>query len=322
MQLAAQAWILGNAAFLAALAASAAATPLLVLLLTFAVGIGIALRGPAWQASIRDLVPDEQVPAAVTLSSAGFNLSRALGPVLGGVLVAAVGATGAFAFHVLVSLGLLGVLLAVPRTPAQQPAQSVRGALASGVGYVLSTPVLRSVLVRAAAIGVPASATLALLPVFATEQLGGGPVVYGALLGCFGAGAIVGAVVLPALRRWLSAEDLVSAAIAVSAGSLAALAAGPDALLAGVALLGGGVAWIAMLSTLNIAVQFTAAAPLRGRALAAYMTCAFGGLAVGSALWGALAARFGLSVSLLAAAATLACGAALRLWFALPADQR
>lgn len=319
VQLLAQSWSAAAALVLAGLVLQGAATPPAILVLTFLVGIGIALRGPAWQAAICDLVPAPQVPAAVALSSVGFNLSRVIGPFIGGIVVATLGAAPAFLVNVLASLVLIGVLLARPRSP-RPPAGDRDGwaAMRAGLRYVCASPVLRAVLVRAVAVGIPAGAILALLPVFASAAPGGDALLYGLLLGAFGAGAVAGAVLLARLRPHWPPETLLSGASLTFAGVLAALSATPSPLPAAALLALAGIGWIGMLSTLNTTVQLAAAPELRGRALAAYMTCAFGGLALGGVIWGRLAAAGGVDASFLAAGVMLALGTGLRRHFALP----
>jgi len=319
VQLLAQSWSAVAALVLAALVLQSIATPPAILVLTFLIGAGIAIRGPAWQAAICDLVPAPQVPAAVVLSSVGFNLSRVVGPFVGGMVVATLGAAPAFLINVLTSLVLIAVLLRRLRLPVARPGRGGdRATLRSGLRSILANPVLRAVLVRAVAVGIPASAVLALLPVLARSGLAGGALLYGLLLGAFGAGAVAGAVLLAGLRRRWPPETVLSGASLLFAAVLAGLSAAPPA-AAAMALLGlAGIGWIAMLSTLNTTVQLSAQPELRGRALSAYMTCAFGGLAVGSVIWGEIAAAGGLQASFLAAGATLAAGVGLRRRFALP----
>ena len=321
LQLLAQSWSAVAALVLAGLVLQGIATPPAILVLTFLIGAGIAIRGPAWQAAICDLVPASQVPAAVIVSSVGFNLSRVVGPFVGGMVVATLGAAPAFLINVLTSLVLIAVLLRRLRPPTRRPDRGEdRATLRAGLRSILASPVLRAVLVRAVAVGVPASAVLALLPVFARSGLAGGALLYGLLLGAFGAGAVAGAVLLAGLRRRWPPETVLSGASLLFAAVLAGLSAAPSP-AAAAALLGlAGIGWIAMLSTLNTTVQLSARPELRGRALSAYMTCAFGGLGVGSVIWGELAAASGLQASFLTASATLAAGVGLRRRFALPAE--
>jgi predicted MFS family arabinose efflux permease len=187
-----------------------------------------------------------------------------------------------------------------------------------GLFYVVHAAAPRTVLVRAAAIGVPSSATLALLPVLVHQRLRGSSLDYGLLLGCFGMGAVCSAFLLTNLRRRIRPETLLSGATLVFAASLLGLAgAGARAPMC-LALLGGGIAWVAMLTTLNTAMQFAAHVAFRGRALAAYMTCAFGGLMIGSVLWGRVAYLHGLTAAFVAAGLLLAATAVLHLAFSLP----
>lgn len=238
VQLLAQSWSAVAALVLAGLVLHGIATPPAILVLTFLIGAGIAIRGPAWQAAICDLVPASQVPAAVVLSSVGFNLSRVVGPFVGGMVVAMLGAAPAFGINVLTSLVLIAVLLRRLRGPAARPDRGGdRATLRSGLRSILASPVLRAVLVRAVAVGIPASAVLALLPVLARSGLAGGALLYGLLLGAFGAGAVAGAVLLAGLRLRWPPETVLSGASLLFAAVLAGLSATPSP-AAAVALLG------------------------------------------------------------------------------------
>lgn len=316
LQLRAQFWVLVGASLLATACAVGVATPTIVLLLTFVVGTGVAIRAPAWQASIRDLVPDQDVPAAVTLSSVGFNFSRIVGPAVGGVIVSLSSPTGAFIFNVLASIALILVLMRMPTALPNAPALSLTklaNEIRSGVSYVLSDRLICSVLIRATAAGIPSSAILTLLPILVEERFSGTSMQYGLLLCFFGMGAVASAFALAHWRQSLHPETLLSGACLVLALSLFSLAHAKIFAQAAAALSLGGFAWVVMLTTLNTAVQLTASNAYRGRALSAYMTCAFGGLMIGSIVWGNLAHHAGLASAFIAAAAFLAASLLLRI---------
>ncbi|UUP19681.1 MFS transporter [Nitratireductor thuwali] len=321
LQLRAQVWVLFGATIFVVICASGLADPMLVLLLTFVVGVGTALRAPAWQASIRDLVSNEQVPAAVTLSSVGFNFSRIAGPAIGGLVVAIYAPMGAFIFNMLASLALIFVLLRMPKDLPKRANPSFTklvGDLRSGASYVLSSRLMCIVLIRAAAVGIPSSAILALLPVLTNQRFSGTSMEYGLLLGFFGLGAMVSAFALAHWRKNRHPESLLSGASLALALSLFLLAQAEILPLAAAAVALGGFAWVVMLTTLNTAVQLNASNAFRGRALSAYMTCAFGGLMIGSLLWGSLAQHAGVRTAFLSAAAVLAGTLFLRLGASLP----
>ncbi|WP_417766658.1 MFS transporter [Stappia sp.] len=321
MQIRAQFWVIAGAACLAALCLAGAATPPFVLLLTFVAGTGAALRAPAWQASIRDIVPDRDVAAAVTLSSIGFNFARIVGPAIGGLIVALADPTGAFAFNVVVSMVFLLALWRISyETPTLSPDRknNIRSALRTGVEYVITNRQMRLILPRAAAAGIPASAILALLPILVSQRFAGKAEIYGLFLCFFGVGAVASTFVLVHWRKRYTPEALLSGASLLLAGSFLCLATSTSIPVTLLSLLVGGFSWVIVFTTFNTAVQFCSDREYRGRALSAYMTCAFGGLMVGSLIWGSLTEHFSLGVAFSAAGLMLACSVLMRLSGRLP----
>lgn len=288
-------------------------TPWLLLLFTFLIGCGTAFNGPAWQASVGDMVPRAEVPGAVALNSMGFNIARSVGPALGGAIVAAAGAAAAFAVNALSYGGLIVVLRRwrPPRTLQWLPRETLGMAMASGVRYVIMSPAIRAVLVRSFVFGVGASAVLALLPLVAKILMSGGPLTYGLLLGAFGIGAVAGAFGSSRLRQRCPSETIVRASCIAFAA--AASVAGVSTMLWAtmVAMLLAGAGWVLALSTFNVTVQMSTPRWVVARALSLYQMAAFGGLATGSWLWGVAAAAEGLGPALVAAAAVLLACAAL-----------
>jgi MFS family permease len=314
-----QSWMLAAAAGLGALTLAGWTTPLSLLALTFTMGLGNALNAPAWQAITPELVPREELPEAVAMGSAGFNLARAVGPALGGLVVAAAGPAAAFLLNAASFVGVLFVIQRWRREPPESlaPAEQVLGAIRAGNRYVRYAPALRAVLARLGAFIVGGSAIWALLPLIARQQLRLSPAGYGLLLGCFGAGAVAAAVLLPGLRARLAPDRLVVLATLLFAAITAGLAGLRSPLAAGAALAAAGFAWLAVLSTLNVEAQVVVPAWVRARALSFYLLVMQGGLAAGSALWGSVAARAGMPTALLAAAAALLLGAPAALRYRL-----
>jgi predicted MFS family arabinose efflux permease len=311
-----QVWMLAVAAVLGGLAAAGWVTPSLLLALTFLLSLGGALSAPAWQAIVPELVPRGELATAIALNSAGFNLARATGPALGGLLVAAAGPAAVFALNAASFLSIIAVIYRwrpAPRAPVSTP-EPVRSAVAAGLRFTRYAPPLRAVLVRTAAWIFAASALLSLLPVVATQQLGLGALGYGVLLASIGLGAVGGAAILPRLRARWSLEQLIIAFTLVFAGGLVAVAVVRDLIALNHILLLVGVAWLTINSFLNVAAQTIAPAWVQARALSVYLLVSQGGLAAGSATWGIVAERFGTPIALIAAAAVLLAGlpAALR----------
>ncbi len=281
-------------------------TPWVLLGFTFLLGLGAVMNDPAWQAITPELVPHEQHAAAVALNSAGFNVARAIGPALGGMVIAAAGSGTAFLLNALSFFGVILVLYRWRRpTPERIETSALWEAVQVGFRFVRQSAVVKSVLIRTGAFSVGAIALLALLPIVARPFGARG---YGLLLGCFGAGALAGATILPRLRRKLSVDGLVAAAIVVFAGMT--FAAGRVTSFGGLCAVMGtaGAAWIGILACLNTAAQTMCPPWIRARALSMYLLVLQGGMAIGSTMWGALATRVGLPNALLCSALALVAG--------------
>ena len=285
-------------------------------MLTFLLNIGSAMNNPAWQAIVPELVPRYELPDAIALNSAGFNLARAVGPALGGLAVAAfvspqAGAAVVFLLNSASFLAVIFVLYTWKRTPlfkSALPTERIFGSMRSGVRYVRHSPPLRAILLRAFLFTGFASAVWALLAVVAQQDLQAGAMAYGVLNGCLGMGAVIGAILLPRLRRTLPAEWMLAGAGLIFTGTLATLALTRSVPLIVFWLVAAGCAWTTTTSTLNIAVQLSVPAWVQARALGIYQMVFAGGMAGGSALWGLIAERVSNQTALLAAAAGMLIG--------------
>ena len=285
----------------------------------FALGVGAAMVMPAWAAIVPDLVRADELPSAVALSSVGINVSRAIGPAIAGVLVAAVGAWLVFALNALSYFGILAVLLRWRREHRKStlPAERFVSAIRVGLRFVMHTRSLQAVLIRGIAFFVFASATWSLFPLIVRRELGRGPETYGLLLTCIGVGAVAGAMVLPRLRARLSRDVLVAGASVLYALAALMLAHVQNLGLLVVAMLATGVAWISILSALQVAAQMTLPAWVRARGLAAFVVVLMGGMALGSMLWGQVATRIGIPAALTTAALGMAVAIGLTWRFKL-----
>jgi predicted MFS family arabinose efflux permease len=296
-------------------------TPWSLLAFTFLVGCGTALNNPSWQASVGDIVPRADLPAAVVLNSVGFNLTRSVGPAIGGAIVAAAGAAAAFAVNALSYVALIFVLLRwnPPVAVSALPREGIGQAMGAGLRYVAMSPNIAKVLLRAFLFGLTTIAIMALLPLVARHLVQGGPLTYGALLGAFGVGALGGAALAGRLRERLSSEWIVRLAFAGFAAGAAVLSLSASPWTAGAGTLIAGACWVLALSLFNVTVQLSTPRWVVGRALALYQTSAFGGMALGSWLWGAVAEAQGSAEALLAAAAAMLAAGLVGLALPLPA---
>lgn len=295
-------------------------SPWLLLSFTFLIGCGTALHNPSWQASMGDIVPRTDLPAAVTLNSMGFNLMRSVGPAIGGAIVAVAGAFAAFAFNAFSYIPLIVALTLWKPAPLVRtlPRERFGSAMAAGVRYVAMSPRLLTVLARGFVFGAGAVSIVALLPSVASEYIAGGALTYGTMLGCFGAGAIGGAIVNARIREKFRNESIVRLACLGFALSCAALGLSRNVWLSHIALLPAGACWVLALSLFNVSIQLSTPRWVVGRALSLYQTATFGGMAGGSWIWGMIADGFGPAFALLCAGGVLLGCAAIGLRLALP----
>lgn len=277
--------------------------------LTFIGGIGAALVAPTWQAIVPELVQRQDVKGAVALNSLGINISRAIGPALGGLLLAWFGAAVTYGVDVITYVFVVAALLWWRRGTPEDDALAERffGAFRAGLRYARSSRELHVVLIRAAVFFAFSSAIWALLPLVARQLLGGDASFYGMLLGAVGAGAVCGALVMPRLRARLDADGLLLAAAIVTAAVMGVLSLAPPQWAAVAALLACGAAWITALTTLNSTAQSILPNWVRGRSLAVYLTVFNGAMTGGSLAWGAIAEAVGVPSALGIAAIGLLC---------------
>jgi MFS family permease len=315
-----QAWMVAAAASLGILTLLGYVTPWLLVLFTFLLGLGAVVNDPAWQAITPEVASPRNHATAVALNSAAFNVARAVGPAVGGFVIAATNSGVAFLMN---AAGFFGVILFLYRwkRPKLEPAVTGRlsESLFAGLRYVRSAPTVHCVLIRTAVFSVGASSVLALLPIIARPYGASG---YGLLLGVFGLGALAGAGLLPRLRVKLSVDGLVAGAIVLFALATFGTGRTQNFVWLSVILFAAGMAWISIVACLNVAAQLMTPSWMRARAISMYLLVLQGGMALGSAGWGALATKFGVPITMLCSAATLIAGLAtvrrFRLTFGAP----
>jgi MFS family permease len=301
-----QGWMVLAAAALGILTLTGTVTPWTLLFFTFLMGIGAVMNDPAWQAITPEVISPPRHASAVALNSAGFNVARAAGPALGGVVVAAAGSGWSFLLNAASFFGVILFLHNWKRPPhAPLPNRRMREAIVEGFRYVQGAPQVKSVLIRTGAFSIGASSLLALLPVICQPHGAQG---YGFLLTCFGLGALAGATVLPRLRLQYSVDRLVIGATILFA--LMTFAAGQVRIFEWLCLVlfTAGAAWIGILACFNVVAQTMCPSWMRARALSMYLLVLQGGMAIGSALWGAVAARQGVPEALAWSALAMVVG--------------
>lgn len=309
------------AGVLAAITAIGWTTPELLLGVTVLLGISTALSAPIFQAIVPELVDKRTLPDAVALNSLGINIARAIGPAVGGLIVATAGPPAVFALNALSVIAVLFVVITWQRTlPASKlPPEHFWGAMKAGYRYARHSSALQLVFVRAAGFFIFSSALWAILPIIARRELGLTASGYGLLLGCMGAGAIAGAIALKQLRHMVGDNALSIAATLLYALAMCGLALSQNGHFAGLAMFVAGSAWIAMLTALNVAAQAASPGWVKARALAVYLLVFQGAMTGGSVVWGLLAAQTDVASALLIAAIGQFAGLLLAFTFCLPA---
>jgi predicted MFS family arabinose efflux permease/quinol monooxygenase YgiN len=281
-------------------------SPPLLLALTFANGVGLAMRWPVFAAIVPELVPRPQLPAALALNGVSMNASRIIGPLVAGALIASAGSAWVFLLNATLSVGAALIILRWKRvhTPHPLGREGLRNAMRVGLQFVRQSPNLQGVLLRISLFFLHSTALLALLPLVARSLRGGGPGTFTLLLASMGAGAIVSTAFLPPLRRTYGRDALVLRGSLLQSVAMAVVAFAPDAWVAVPAMFAAGMAWITTANTLSVSAQMGLPDWVRARGMSMYQMAIMGASALGAALWGQVATVSSVQVSLCIAAAT------------------
>jgi MFS family permease len=312
-------WMFAIAAVLTVVTFTGTMTPWLLLLLTLALSLGDAIEAPTWRAIFPELVHKNDLTPALALNGIEFNLARATGPGLAGLVIAVAGVATAFLLDALSFLGVIFVIFAWKR-PARKsklPVETLSEASWAAIRYVRYSPEIRTLLLRSGTVIFFASSFWALLPTVA-KQLSKSAVGYGLLLGSFGVGAVLGAIVLQRSKSKLSTETVISTATAVFGAVLLSTAILQNLALLCALMLFGGAAWTVFMSLFNTMVQKLAPDWVRARVLAAYLFVFQGSVAIGSALWGYAAEHTSVRLSLVVAGIGIGACLLLQFCFRLP----
>ena len=316
-----QAWQMFAVAILAVLAFTGVIGPVWLLLLTFLMNIGSAMNNPAWQAIVPELIPRSELPNAVALASASNNLARAVGPALGGLLMAAfihatTGAGWTFALNAASFAAVIWVLYVWKRQPlfrSALPAERLMGSVETGFRFLRYSPVLQATFLRAFLFTFSVAAVWSLLAVVAQRHLGQGALGYGILNGSMGFGAVLAAFLLPRVRTRFTYDQILAASSAQYISTLLVLAFARTTWPIILFLIAGGFAWVCTMSSLNVSVQLNAPGWVQARALGMYQMVFQGGLAIGSVVWGYVAEHSSVKVAMCVSAATMAVSLPLTL---------
>jgi MFS family permease len=309
-----------SAATLTALVAAGFGTPWVLLLFCMLIGAGVALYGPAWQASVGEQVSADHLPAAVALTSISYNLARSFGPAVGGVIVLTVGAVGAFAVNAIGYIPLIIAFMLWRRdvAPSRLPPERLDRAIISGARYAIHSPPVRTVIIRSLLFGFATATTTALTPLVARDLLGGDAGTYGLLLGATGVGAVMGALLSSRLRESMGSEQAARICAIAVALAIAGIGFSTDLILSCLLFLIVGVGNMLTITLFNVGVQLAVPRWVTARALAWFVSAMTGGIALGAWIWGAFAGEWGLSAAFYASGAAVALTLVVGLVLPLP----
>ncbi|MBN8492160.1 MAG: MFS transporter [Burkholderiales bacterium] len=299
-----QLWVALTALVLATLSLTGALTAPLLLALTFANGVGLAMRWPVFSAIVPEVVPRPQLGAAMALNGISMNLSRVVGPVAAGAILSAVGSGAVFVLNVVLAVAAFVTILRWRSTPRTStlPGERFVGAMRVGWQHVMQSPRMRSVLVRIFFFFLHSSALLALLPLIARELHGAGPGTYTLMLACIGGGAVVAALYFPRWRERFNRDQFVVIGTFAHAAMSVVVVFAPNAWVALPAIVVLGMAWISTANSLTLAAQVALPNWVRARGMAIYQMALMGGAAAGSFLWGQVAGVTSVRIAVCAAA--------------------
>ena len=304
--IATQFWIASVAVLLCVVVVTGVLTPPLLLALTFANGVGLAMRWPVFAAIVPELVPRNQLPAALALNGVAMNASRIVGPLVAGALIASAGTQYVFVLNAVLSVisGFVIMRWRREHTPNPLGRERLASAMRVGVQYVMQSSRLRMTLLQIALFFFHSTALLALLPLIARNLTGGGAGTFTLLLAAMGAGAIAAALYLPRLRQLMPRDTLVLRATMLQSASTAVMAVSHSAWVAVPAMILNGMAWIACANSLSVSAQLALPDWVRARGMSMYQMAIMGASALGAALWGQVATSASVTAALVAAAAS------------------
>jgi MFS family permease len=295
------------AAVLTILALDGLTSPWVLLAFCSLIGAGVALYSPAWSASIREQVTPEHLPSAIALGSISYNVARSFGPAVGGVIVLAAGAKGAFLTNALAYLPLLTafVLWRREHIAPRLPPERIDRAIVAGARYALHSSPVRAAMVRAFSFGLAGAATSALVPLVARDLLEGNASTYGLLLGCTGVGAVLGALLVSKARERLTAEQAFALCAIVAGLMVVAIGFSHVLMFTACAMVIAGIVYMLTIALLNVSVQLSVPRWVAGRALASFQASLTGGIALGAWIWGHLATQRGIEFAFMASGVAL-----------------
>jgi MFS family permease/quinol monooxygenase YgiN len=277
----------------------------LLLVLTFANGMGLAMRWPVFAAIVPELVAREQLSAALALNGIAMNASRIIGPILAGALIAGAGSEYVFMLNALLSVGAAFTIKRWrrERKVSALPGERFLGAIRVGVQHVRQSGRMHAVLLNVSLFFMQSTALLALLPLTAKGMHGGGAGTFTVLLASMGGGAVTAAVFMPRIRQSVTRDQLVRYGTLLHAAATVGVSLVPNVYLAAPCMMVAGMAWISVANSLTLSAQLSLPNWVRARGMSIYQMAMMGSSALGAAVWGQVASLSSVRTSLLCAAA-------------------
>lgn len=307
--MATQFWVAGTSSIVCLTVFMGWMTAPLLLALTFANGIGLAMRWPVFAAIVPELVPRPQLPAALALNGVAMNTSRIIGPLVAGAIIATAGSAWVFALNAALSLAAGFVIMQWRREHKESPLGRERlgSAIRVGVQFVWQSGRMRAVLVRISLFFFHSTALLALLPLIARSLPGGQAGTFTVLLASMGTGAIAAALQMPLIRKMMPVQSMIRLGTALQATAAVTVAFAPNIYVAVPGMLLAGVAWISVANSLTVAAQMALPDWVRARGMSIYQMALMGSSAAGAALWGLVATWTNIHDSVAIAAISSVC---------------
>ena len=303
-----QFWMMGVAAVLAALALFGKLDAWNLVALSFCMGLGNAMNAPAWLAVVPEIVTGAHLRPAIALNSAGFNLARTVGPVIGQVLLSLVGVFLLFAINATTYIGVIFAMGSWKRSAEARASQRREGffeAARTGIAFVRGSGELKAVFGRGLCFFVPGIAMGTLLPVVGRFELKLDEFSFGVLYAVFGVGAVAGAMLMPTLNRLIGADRANIWAMGLHAASTLIAALTMTPIVFGICIILSGACWMTVIANNGTAVQMILPNFMRARGMAVHQMVFFGAMVVGSLMWGKIANQWSAQAALLISALAL-----------------
>ena len=316
-----QFWMMGVAATLAALAFSGRLTAWNLVALSFCMGLGNAMNAPAWHAVVPEIVAGPQLRPAIALNSAGFNLARTIGPVVGQVLLGLVGVFLLFTINALTYIGVIAAMRAWKRSAEARASQRREGfveAARTGIAFVRGSAELKAIFARGVCFFVPGIAMGTLLPVIGRFELKLDEFSFGILYAVFGVGAVAGAMSMPTVNRLFGADRANVWAMGVTAVGTMVAALAMTPVVVGIVVTFNGACWMTVIANNGASVQMILPNFMRARGMAVHQMVFFGALVLGAMLWGKIANQWSVQTALVISSLALVPLTALASMIRLP----